>query len=193
MPRGLTLGSRNDLMARPAAWYGPGAGRTPLGYASGQALPPGAAHTTTTCTLLGEHIMSTPHGDTIRRLKQQEQDAQAALAAQRAKVRATQAKLRHAAQQERLAHQQVMGRLAEEAGLATLDLATLRQAFTVLGQLAQCPHALAQWVAEKPLPAPHTFVAEGDGVRTAQEAGDGAAPRDSEEHSSLPSFPCGKR
>jgi hypothetical protein len=190
---------RLQPLQRGRVWGGLGAGpatlpsdRTPERHHL-ITLTQGSAHATTTSTFLGERLMSTAHGNTVRRLQQQEEAAQAALAAQRAKVRATQAKLRHAAQQERLAHQQVMGRLADEAGLATLDLNTLRQAFAVLGQLAQCPHALAQWVAEKPLPAPHTSVAEGDGVRTAQEAGDGAAPMDREKQSSLPSFPCGKR
>jgi hypothetical protein len=136
--------------------------------------------------------MSTSPGDTVRRLQQQKEAAQALLAAQQAKVREAQAKVRYAAQKARLSSRQVMGRLAEEAGLATLDLDTLQQAFGVLGQLAQCPDALAQWVAETPLPPPPHFLTKEDGIRTAQEAGNGAASRDSEKKGSLPRFPFGE-
>ena len=137
--------------------------------------------------------MTRAQQEMTRRLQQQEADAKAAIAAQKQALKVAQAKLKKATQQARLAHQHVMGRLAEEAGLATLDLDTLRQAFTVLGQLAQCPHALAQWVAETSLPAHHQSLAEGAGVLTAQEAGDGAMPRDREEQSSLPRFSVEKR
>jgi hypothetical protein len=81
----------------------------------------------------------------IDQLKAKEQAAKAALEAQRKALKAAQAKRKAAEHKLLQARWREIGRLADQAGLGTLDLDVLPAAFAYLATLAQDPDHVKHW------------------------------------------------